>query len=163
MDYRLEQGGRGYISSNPKSVHQTAMRNLTKHFRSRAAVFIAFAYAFCVLAPSAAVAFADSPTAFHCLAELTEMSAPPAHAGMSHMHADGTIHHHDQSGVPADHSDSDGKVHGGSCCGLFCVSALVHDPGFMFGITAPASPVLPPLAIGLTGRAPSPLHRPPIA
>ena len=121
------------------------------------------AYVFCVLAPSAAVAFSDSPAAFDCLGELSEMSAPSEHAGMSHMHANGTVHHHNHNGVVDNHSDTDGKAHNGSCCGLFCVSALAHDPGLTFGIFGPASPALPAVANGLAGRAPSPLHRPPIA
>ena len=139
------------------------MRSLTKNFRSRTALFIALAYVLCVLAPSAAVAFSDSPTAFHCLGELSEMSAPSEHAGMSHMHANGTVHHHDQSGAVDNQSDTDGKSHTGSCCGLFCVSAIAHDPGLTFGISAPASLALPAVANVLAGRAPSPLHRPPIA
>jgi hypothetical protein len=138
------------------------MRSLTKRFRTRAAILIALAYAFCVLAPSVALAFADSSTSFHCLAELNEMSAPSAHAGMTHAHADGTVHHHDQSGAPHSHSDTDGKARTGDCCGLFCVSALANDPGMAFGVSTPASPVLPAVTNGLADRAPAPLHRPPI-
>jgi hypothetical protein len=138
------------------------MRGLTKNLRSRAAIIIALAYAFCVLAPSAALAFTDAPTAFHCLSELDAVSAPSPE-GLGHTHMDGASHHHDEGSAPDHHSGLGDKGHAGSCCGLFCVSALAHDPGLTFGVSAPASPALPAVANGLAGHAPSPLHRPPIA
>ena len=139
------------------------MRSLTKLFRTRAAILIALAYAFCVLAPSAALAVANNPASFHCLDELSGVSAPSKHEGLSHAHADGTIHHHDHSGAPDHHSGTGGKADDGSCCGLFGVSALAHDPGLMFGVSTPASPAPSAISNGLAGRATPPLHRPPIA
>ena len=139
------------------------MRSLTKNLRMRAAILIVLAYAGCVLAPTAALAFVATPASFHCLSELNGMSAPPEHESMAHAHADGTSHYHDQSSFPDKHSDADGKSHAGSCCGLFCVSAIAHDPGVTFGIPAPTLPALPAVVSGLAGRAPGPLHRPPIA
>jgi len=139
------------------------MRNLTKNFRSRAAILIALAYAFCVLAPSGALAAAASPASFRCLDELSAMSAPSQQEGLLHTHADGAVHHHDQSGVPHGHSGTSGNADAGNCCGLFCVFAIAHDPDVMFGPQAPASPALHPVANGLTGCGPSRLHRPPIA
>lgn len=140
------------------------MRNLRKNIRTRAAILIAMAYAFCVLAPSAALAFVDSPAGFHCLAELNAIAVPAdEHEGKIPAHADGVVHHHDHSGLPDKHSDSDGKGHAGGCCGLFSVSALAHDPGLIFGIDAPASLALTAVAHGLAGQGPNPLHRPPIA
>lgn len=136
---------------------QGAMRKLTKNFRSRAAMFVAVAYAFCVLAPTTAVAFADSPTAFHCLAEVSEMGMPSGHEDVAQAHANGAVHH---DGVADNRTDADGKTH--SCCGLFCVSAIAHNPELTFGMSAPASPASPAVANELAGRAPSPLHRPPI-
>jgi hypothetical protein len=76
------------------------MRSLTKLFRTRAVILIALAYAFCVLAPSAALAVADNPASFRCLDDLNAMSTPSHHERLSHAHADGTVHHHDQSGKP---------------------------------------------------------------
>jgi len=138
------------------------MRCWTKIFRTRAAILIALTYAVCVLAPSAALAVAASPASLHCLDELNEMSAPSQHEGLSHAHADGTVHHHDQSGVPDHHSNTDGKANDGSCCGLFGVAALAHDAGLTFGVSALASQTVSAAADGLDGRAPAPLHRPPI-
>jgi hypothetical protein len=139
------------------------MRHLSQRFRFRASILVALAYAFCVLAPSAALAFSDSPTAFHCLSELAVMGAHSQHEAAGHTHMDGASHHHDESGAPDHHSGMGDKGHSGSCCGLFCTTALSHDPGLTFGLTAPASLTLLAVAKSIFGRAPSPLHRPPIA
>jgi hypothetical protein len=149
------------------------MRGLTKNLRRRAAIVIAVAYAFCVLAPATALAVVASPTAFHCIGDLNAKAAPAVQQTAMHVHEDGTSHHHghsahDQSGAADHHSDAgdkahDNKAHGGACCGLFCVSALAHDPGVTFGISTPASSAVATLVNGLTGDAPSPLHRPPKA
>jgi hypothetical protein len=138
------------------------MRHLAKKLRRRAAILIAVAYAFCVLAPSGALAFAANPAALHCMDDLQTASAPTPGHGPAHEHADGVDHQHGQSNVPDHHSNKDGNP-SGNCCGLFCVSALAHDPGLTFGLSAPGSSAVAVLAHGLTGRAPSPLHRPPIA
>ena len=138
------------------------MRRLTKLIRSRAAILIALAYALCVLAPSAALAAADNPASFRCLDELNAISTPSHHDGLSHAHAGGTVHHHNQSDVPDHHSGAGDKADDGSCCGLFGVPALAHSPGLTFGVSALASQAVSAAANGLDGRAPAPLHRPPI-
>ena len=51
------------------------LTRLTRTFRIRAAITLAVAYALCVVAPSAALAFADGPSAAHCLTD----SMGPAH------------------------------------------------------------------------------------
>jgi hypothetical protein len=138
------------------------MSNLSKNFRIRAAILVALAYAFCVLAPSAALAFTDSPTAFQCLSELDEINAPSQHEGAGHTHMDGVNLHHVEGSATGHHSDLGHKGHAGSCCGLFCISGLAHDPGLTFGVSVLASSQLPFLAKSFAGRSPSPLHRPPI-
>jgi hypothetical protein len=142
---------------------RNAMHGLTKNLRRRAAILIAVAYAFCVVTPAAALAFGDSPTVFHCLQDKNTMANAGEHGGISHAHGDGAIHQHEQSSVPDHHSNQDGKADAGNCCGLFCVSALAYSVNLTFGAFAPASPSVPAVANGLTGRAPAPLHRPPIA
>jgi len=139
------------------------MRNLTKSFRSQAAILIALAYSVCVLAPSAALAVVDNPASLHCLDELNGLSAPSNHGILSHTHASGTVHHHNKSSSPDHHSGPGNKADDGSCCGLFSVSALPHDPVLTFGISALASQPVSAVTNDLVGRAPSPLHRPPIA
>jgi hypothetical protein len=137
------------------------MRELSRTLRLRAAILMALAYAFCVLAPSAALAVAANPASLHCLDEMSGLSAPSHHDALSHTHADGAVHHHDRS--TPDHHSGGSKAPDGSCCGLFGVTALAHDPGLTFGVSAPASQAVSAAANGLDGRAPAPLHRPPIA
>lgn len=149
------------------------MHGLTKDLRKRAAILIAVAYAFCVMAPAAALAVVSSPTVFHCIDALTAKNAAAPSQIAAHSHADGSAHQHDhgshdqathQHGAALDHpSDDGGAGHAGNCCGLFCVSAIAHDPGVDFGVRSPASASVATLANGLDGRAPCPLHRPPIA
>lgn len=140
------------------------MHSLTKKLRKRAAILIAMAYAFCVMAPAAALAAADSPAVFHCLTAAGGVANAAEHGGAAHAHADAAAHQHDeQNSAPDHHSNKDGKADTGSCCGLFCVSALAHDSGLTIGLSAPASSSVAKLANGLNGRAPCPLHRPPIA
>ncbi len=145
-----------------------AMRGLTKNLRKRAAIAIAVAYAFCVLAPAGALAAVSNPTVFHCIGEMSAKASSAAQHGAAHTHDDGGEHHHgqvdhDQSGAADHHSGAGGNPHDGTCCGLFCVAAIAHDPGLTFGVATPASPSVVAAANGLTGRAPGPLHRPPIA
>jgi hypothetical protein len=154
------------------------MRGLTKNLRKRAAIAIAVAYAFCVMTPAAALAVIASPTVFHCIGELNAKAVPAVQQTAAHIYEDCNAHHHGQAshdhgnpeqvGLADHHSDAGGKTHGnnthgGTCCGLFCVSAIAHDPGLIFGASTAASSAVAMAASGLTGRAPCPLHRPPIA
>jgi hypothetical protein len=141
---------------------QHAMRHLAKNLRRRAAIMIAVAYAFCLLAPAGALAFAANPAALHCMDNLQAASAPPQSHVVAHEHAGSVEHQHGQSKAADHHSNKDGNP-AGNCCGLFCVSALAHDPALTFGLSAPGSSAVAVLANGLIGRAPTPLHRPPIA
>jgi len=137
------------------------MRSLTKIFRTRATIFVALAYAFCVLAPSAALAFTNAPTAFHCLSELDAMNAPSPHDDASHAHINGA-HHHDEDGTSNHPSGLGDKGHIGSCCGLFCMSALAQDFGMTLVAPALAALTLPVTVHDLAGCEPSRLLRPPI-
>lgn len=139
------------------------MFSLTKNLRKRAAILIAVAYAFCVMAPTAALAVVNSPTVFHCLTATDGVANAAERDSAALAHADAADHQHGENNVADHHSSKDGNPNAGSCCGLFCVSALAHDPGLTFVQTAPASAAVATLANGLTGRAPGPLHRPPIA
>jgi uncharacterized iron-regulated membrane protein len=130
--------------------------------RIRATIALVIAYAFCVLAPHAALAFTGGSLTMHCLTELSDLADvhQAAAAPVAHTHADGTTHMH---GAPkntpmhmAQHKHGDGNTHDhgkpgkaddGNCCGLFCLSALNHD-----GVAALPSP--PPAA--RTKAAPEP-------
>ena len=136
---------------------------LTKRIRSRIAIFIALAYAFCILVPSAALALAADPASFHCLAEFSEGNSSHGELHKTHTHPNGAIHHHgDNGGSLDDHASANGKAHGGDCCGLFCMSALALDCHVTLGISSLSAPTLPAIVSDLSGNAPHPLHRPPI-
>jgi hypothetical protein len=131
-----------------------------KGFRIRAAIATMLLYAVCILAPSAACAF---DMVAHCLA---------GPFGAAHVHQAGAksaVHHnegtsiHSGAGKLDPHSDANEKGRGGSCCGLFCVTAIAHEPG----VAAPVPPAIgstgPGIAYELTGRGPDRINRPPIA
>ena len=139
------------------------LSGLRKRFRIKAAILIAVAYAVCVLAPATALAFADSPSAFHCLSDLHGVTAEHDHAAPTHVHADGTAPQHTDHGTRHQHSDADGKGHIGNCCGLFCMTALAHEPGVILAAPMFATPTQPSPVTGLAGRGPDRIIRPPIA
>lgn len=129
---------------------------LTRRFRLRAAVTFAALYAFCVLLPPAALALTHA--AAHCLT-----GQQPAHVhgkgAATHDHADGTDYAHDDQ-APHQHSDAGDKV-GGSCCGLFCISAMPHGPDLEVVTPLAISRTMPAVAYALDGRGPDRLKRPP--
>jgi len=146
------------------------LSGLTKRLRLRAALVLVALYALCILAPHAAMAFGNG--AAHCLTE--DMSAAHVHRAkaepVSHTHADGVVHTHgDQAphkhadgSAPHKNSDADGKNHGGTCCGLFCVSAIALDADMALAAPLAHSLNLPGLHESLAGRGPDRLIRPPI-
>ena len=151
----------------------------TKSFRVKAAIALAALYALCVLAPSAAFAFSNSPSIAHCLIEGHDTIAvhghttPAAHdhgtaavhdhGGKVHVHADGTAHqHHDDGSAPKSRSDG-GKANIATCCGLFSVVAIAYEPGLILGLSGHASILSPPLREALSGRGPERINRPPIS
>jgi hypothetical protein len=147
----------------------------TKVFRIKAAVALAALYAFCLLAPTLAFAFANDAAIPFCL---TENHISPHHdAGAMHVHGDGVGHHH-ADGLHADGVHADGLSHDHSaphdhagdpnsgladCCGLFPMVGLSGEPRIAFGPSNLASVVLPPLMVALHGRGPDRINRPPIA
>jgi hypothetical protein len=128
----------------------------------RMAMLFAFLYAFCVLAPSAALAFSPNADA-HCLMELQGVAAGRDHHGMVHQHADGVLHQNADHASPQKHSDADGKAHPDKCCGLFSVTTLAVEPGLALGVPAPVSVTFATLEDNLGGRGPDRINRPPIA
>ena len=136
------------------------LSGLSKRFRLKAAVALAALYAFCVLAPHAALALTNA--AAHCLTEprgaahVHQEKAP----AKSHVHADGVVHSH--TGTAHDESDSDGKPHSGNCCGIFCVTALAHEPAPALSAPPAALLVGPGEFYRLAGHSPDRINRPPI-
>ena len=117
------------------------LRRLTRRFRFNAALALAALYASCVIAPHAALALTDA--AAHCLTE--PHGSSHVHRAQAetrvHVHADGTAHTH---GDTAPHKQKDvDKDHGGTCCGLFCVTALAHEPALTLSAPLAASLIGP--------------------
>ena len=147
------------------------LAGMSKRLRIRAALSIAALYAFCVLAPHAALAFGHASA--HCLTD-EQPSAAHVHKAKaklaSHTHADGTVHHHNAvpahddaiTADPHQHSDANGKSDTGNCCGLFCISALALE----LGVALPAPPLvatdLSSVHDALRGHSPTRINRPPI-
>jgi hypothetical protein len=134
-------------------------------------MMLAALYAFCVLAPHAALALGGALG--HCL---TEVSAAHVHQPptVTHMHADGTVHTHT---APAAHSHDgaagpDGTAKhepkGGdhkpsaNCCGVFCLSAMAQDVPMKLGPDHVGTTLVADIPETLSGRAPGRINRPPI-
>jgi hypothetical protein len=138
-----------------------------RRHRCAAALALAVLYAFCILAPHTAVALGGDP---HCLKDATgafhvhaaqAKAEPHAHAGAMHQHGDGTIHRHSDNGLPQ-HSDTDGK-NGGTCCGLFCITAIALDVAVVLPSPPPVSLATLRFEEAHAGRGPTRINRPPIA
>jgi len=147
---------------------------------------IALTYLACVIAPPVSLAFTDGAVAAHCLTEDHHVAATV------HVHADGTEHVHTKShdaAKPHDHATHDhatpgaaahdhatpvpdqkqadsskdtDKKSGGTCCGLFCLSAAVDQVSLTIGIAPRASILQPALEAPTMGLEPARIDRPPI-
>jgi hypothetical protein len=147
------------------------LTSLTKALRFRAALALAALYAFCVLAPHAALALGGALG--HCLNEVSaaHVHQPPA---VTHVHADGTVHTHAK---PAGHGDRDTAKHNDSakheprgsdhrspanCCGVFCLSAMAQDNFVKLAPDHVGTVLIADVPETLSGRAPGRINRPPI-
>ena len=145
---------------SPPILESAMLSGLNKRFRLKAAVALAALYAFCVLAPHTALALAD---AAHCLTEPHGAAhVHQQHATKSHVYADGVAHAHPDTGTPQKDSDADGKSHSGNCCGLFCVTAMAHEPALALFASPTTLLVGPGEFYQLAGRGPDRINRPPI-
>jgi|RhiMethySRZTD1v2_1073278.scaffolds.fasta_scaffold26391_1 hypothetical protein len=133
---------------------------LAKRFRFRAALALAALYALCVLAPHAALAFADATAAAHCLNEGRGHVHQPD-AVVAHVHADGATHEH--GSAPGDAANFDGKSLSTNCCGLFCLTGLANAMPPLLAAPRLARQVEPSANQGLRSRGPDRINRPPIA
>lgn len=136
------------------------LTGMGKRLRFKAAVALAVAYAFCALAPSAALAFADGKTTAHYLTDNHGIVAE--HHGEAHVHAV-AVGEPEATPNAAQPSEAQGKPHRGNCCGMFCVAALSVEPTVALTRTIAASVDLFTLVGDLGGRGPDQIHRPPIS
>lgn len=143
------------------------LTGLSKPKRLKAALLLSILYAFCILMPNAALAFSNATA--HCLTEPHGAAHMHQAAATTHIHADGVAHTHadkapyrGDASAPEKHSDGDGRNHSGTCCGLFCISAIVHEPPPTFPAPLLVARVVPRLDDALSGRGPARINRPPI-
>lgn len=134
----------------------------TGKFRRGLATFLVALYAFCVLAPHAALAFVHAQNAIHCFTETGTSPHQHEHAATSaHVHEDGTAHDHHPGDTKSGAADED-KSAQTACCGLFSVSAIAAEAPA--ALLAPAAgdmiAVLP--QSDLADHPPGRLIRPPI-
>lgn len=121
---------------------------LTGKWRLRAGTILCALYAFCVLAPAAALALSGGSLPAHCLSE------SDLHIASSHAQHD-----------PADQHTSDRGEnehdHAGKCCGLFGVTAIAPDLNFTIMRTQPVSHLASLASASLSGRGADRIDRPP--
>lgn len=127
----------------------------------RAAICLAVAYGFCVLAPLGAVAFASDSASLPCIeADHHSIShaaiSDDAPAIWAEMNAD-----HDH-GDAKEHTDHSHRSHTSGCCGAFCMSALADFSSVSFFRYAISSIVGISVVTSSTGSTPERLIRPPI-
>jgi hypothetical protein len=144
------------------------LARLTKRFRLRAAMALAALYVICLLGPHAARALGSANGA-HCLTDnFVAAHVHKTDAPSSHVHAKGETHHHD--GASHHHTgdgqlplkDDGGKNRSGTCCGLFCVTAMTTDGVVILAPSRTSSTNPPGFGDSLAGRGPVLINRPPI-
>ena len=110
----------------------------------RLSIFLTAFASLCFVAPPAAVAFGHGTATAHCMA-----------------HADTVDHGKIAAPIHTNHSGP-ARNHQPSCCGLFCMSALVND-GHAIEPIAVASAPFPVRERTFLSRGPERLDRPPIS
>jgi hypothetical protein len=123
------------------------LARLTRKWRWRAASLLVVAYALCLAAPTAVLALSGTLAAAHCLTDDRHGMAPAGH-----VHEHGSPHHHDGKG------DDDPP---GKCCGLFCLSALSPDTGFIVSPPVHWAAVIVARPEAMSGRGTDRIDRPP--
>ncbi len=133
-----------------------------RQFRIRTAAIVAVVYTLCVVAPSLALAFSDSPTA-HCLTE-DLVGTTPHHHDAGHQHGTAAGHHrHAESGAAGHRADHDQKNQPRTCCNLFSLVAIPSAATIVLITVRVARPDFLALEDALRGQAPDRINRPPIA
>ena len=135
------------------------MRKTSSNVRKNLAKFLVVLYAFCVLAPHAAMALVHAGNVIHCLTEAA--SSGHEHAMKMHVHDDGAAHQHDQAANPATSTDEKGTQT--ACCGLFAVPGLVAEARTTPRIDGHGEAISSQPDKSLTDHPPGRLIRPPIA
>jgi hypothetical protein len=121
---------------------------LTTGLRFRFAILLAALASLCFVAPPAVLAFGHGAATVDCMAHADMV----AHGKLTA--APAMKHHGDHSSPAEDHQPS--------CCGLFCMSALIADGGVVEPAATPSTPFAARQA-SLLSRVPERIDRPPIS
>lgn len=133
---------------------------LTRSMRLKAAVFLAFTYAFAVLAPHTTMAIAGAGTLAHCLKQDGSHHNHVSSDSGVHVHDAGATHSQGNDGPSSGADESKGPST--ACCGLFASSAVVTDLRVSLPLPVAASQMLPFPVAGVDGQGPGRIIRPPI-
>ena len=126
----------------------TMLTALTTGLRFRFAILLAAFAALCFVAPPAVLAFGHGAAMVDCMAHADMVD----HGTLASVR--GMKHHGNHSAPAGDHQPS--------CCGLFCMSALVSDGAVIVPVAVGSAP-FPALEASLFGRVSERLDRPPIS
>jgi hypothetical protein len=122
------------------------LRRLRSGIFNRLAAVFALLAAFCFAMPPAVVAFGHGSSTAHCLSQADE--------GNHGMTAVADMHQDHKHQTP-------GNGHKSTCCGVFCLSALMTSEQAVDPIFAGSTPY-PTREINSTAGLPEQLDRPPI-
>jgi hypothetical protein len=136
------------------------VRKILMAYRRRLATVLVALYAFCVIAPHAALAFTHAQNAIYCFAQTETSPHQHMQSAKAHVHDDGTTHKHDQAANVGTTDDESSPQT--ACCGLFSVSAIAAEApvALHFVVGGEKIAVLPPS--DLADHPPGRLIRPPI-
>lgn len=130
---------------------------VTRAIRVQAALVLAILFGICTITPSLALAFSERSAA-HCLTDDHHSTVKP----QKHDHGSGKVAAHSHASQDQTDADQSGAVAPGSCCGMFCVTALSASSLHSFGPQINASSSYPALQDAITGSGPGRINRPPI-
>jgi hypothetical protein len=149
--------------SNEDRANAFMLKWLTKRVRRNLAFTLGALYVVCSIAPAMALATGDVSVGVHCLTDDHHAGHVHGVAAKPHAHADGTFHRHSADNANTNHDDGKTAADSGSCCGLFCLSALPADAAF--ALSQPVYPQSTALVLEhrLVGNNPDRIDRPPRA
>jgi hypothetical protein len=127
--------------------------------RRKLATLFVVLYAFCVLAPHAAMALVYGPDLAHCLTESGH--APHQHTAKTmHVHDDGAVHEHGQAKAQEPSKADEPQA---ACCGLFFMSALAAESDPLLIEISSGKAIASGAPKDLTDHPPGRINEPPIA
>jgi hypothetical protein len=130
-------------------------------YRRKLATILVALYAFCAVAPHAALALAHAGNAIHCFTETG--TSPHQHEHVTnntHVHEDGAMHSHDQAANTG--TGDEDKSAQTACCSLFSVSAITTEMPAAIHVQVVSEKIAVLPQSDLADHPPRRLIRPPI-